>query len=169
MKSRLMTVAAAAALSLSLAGGAASAQELGLQQLRDSAVSTLAQLGMSTEMVDSLTLEELARIQSVTSGSATEAAQIQQIETIMREAEERIAEGGAVEPTGTTGDITPGTLEGDRVVAANVGTFLTQIGMHDVDVNSLSTEELLQIQSVQQTNDSDDMMRQAVEEIIGTN
>jgi hypothetical protein len=143
MKSRLMAAAAAAALSLSLVGGSVSAQELGLQQLQDSATSTLAQLGMSTEMVGSLTLEELAQIQSVTSGSATEAAQIQQIETILRGAEERIAAGGAVEPTGTTGDITPGALEGDRVVAANVGTFLTQIGMHDVDVNTLSTEELL--------------------------
>lgn len=166
MKNRLMT---AAALSLSLMAGAASAQELGLQQLQDSATTSLAQLGMSTEMVESLTLEELAQIQSVTSGSATEAAARQQVETILRGAEERIAAGGAEVPSGPAGDITPGNLEGDQVVAANVGTFLTQIGMHDVDVNSLSQDKLLQIQSLQESDESADMMRRQVEEIIGTN
>lgn len=160
---------AAAALSLSLIAGAVSAQELGLQQLQDSATTSLAQLGMSAEMVDSLTLEELAQIQAVTSGSATEAATRQQVETILRGAEERIAAGGAETPSGPAGDITPGSLEGDRVVAANVGTFLTQIGMHDVDVNSLSQDKLLQIQSLQESDQSADMMRRQVEEIIGTN
>lgn len=166
MKSRLMT---AAALSLSLMAGAVSAQELGLQQLQDSATTSLAQLGMSTEMIDSLTLEELAQIQGLTSGSLTEAEKRQQVETVLRGAEERIAAGGAETPSGPAGDITAGDLEADQAVAANVGTFLTRIGMHDVDVNALSQDKLLQIQSLQESDEAPEMMRRQVEEIIGTN
>lgn len=169
MKNRLMTAAAAAALSLSLIGGSVSAQELGLQQLRDAATSSLAQLGMSTAMIDTLTLDELARIQAATSGSSTEAATREQVETILREAEERIAAGGAVTPTGPVGDITAGSLEGDAVVAANVSSYLAQLGMNDVDAAALSSDQLLQIQALQPLNESDEMKRRRIEEIVGTN
>ncbi len=169
MKNRLMTAAAAAALSLSLMGGAASAQELGLQQLQDSATTSLAQLGMSTEMVDSLTLEELSQIQAATSGSSSEAGAREQVETILRSAEERIAAGGAVAPTGPVGDITAGSLEGDTVVAANVSSYLAQLGINDVDAAALSADQLLQIQALQPLNESDEMKRRRIEEIVGTN
>lgn len=164
MKYRLFS---AAAVSLSLLASAAPAQDLGLQQLQDSATAGMSQLGMDVSMVDVLTLEELAQIQSVTGGGDAEETKVRRIETILRDAEARIAAGGAVVPSGPPGDVTPADLAGDRVVKANVGSFIAELGMNDeVNVDTLSTDQLLQIQLVQGTRDTDEEKRMAVERLL---
>ena len=71
----------AAALSFSLLASAASAQDLGLKQLQDSATAGMSQLGMDVSKVETLTLEELAQIQSVTGGGDSEDTKMRRIET----------------------------------------------------------------------------------------
>ena len=114
MNNRMLSAVSAAALSLSLMTGAAFAQDdLALKQLQDSATSSMAQLNMDTSMVDMLTLEELTRIQATTSGTVADNAKVQQIETILRDADARIAAGGAVVPEGPVGDLTTDDLTAD--------------------------------------------------------
>jgi len=166
MLRRLLTAASAVTLSLALMAPV-HAQDLGLKQLQDSAVSSLAQLGMDTSMVERLTLEELAQIQSVTGGGDPESVKVQRIETIFRDAEERIAAGGAVEPSGPAGDLTTQDLAGDAVVKANVGAYLAQLGLaSEVDVDTLTTDELLQVQLVQGSTDSEDEQRAKIEALL---
>ncbi|MBA3324925.1 MAG: hypothetical protein H0T41_06540 [Rhodobacteraceae bacterium] len=157
----------AAAVSFSLLASAASTQDLGLKQLQDSATAGMSQLGMDVSMVEMLTLEELAQIRSITGGGDAEETKTRRIETILRDAEGRIAAGGAVTPQGTTGDISADDLEGDMVVKANVGAFLAQLGMAEqVDVDTLTTDELLQVQLVQGTDDTMEEKRMAIEELL---
>lgn len=167
MKNRLVTAASATALSIALMAGGAFAQDLGLKQLQDQATTTFAQLSLDTSKIDQLTLDELTRIQSVSVSSGTPDTKVQRIETILREADERIAAGGAVTPSGPAGDITADDLEGDMVVKANVGAFLAQLGIAgDYDVEALSTDQLLQIQSIQGSNDDASVQRTRVEELL---
>ncbi len=161
------TAVSAAALSLSLLSGAAFAQELGLKQLQDSATAAMVQLNMDTAMVDALTLDELARIQGITSSTYSETSKVRKIETVLRAADERIAAGGAVAPTGAVGDITNDDLDGDQVVKANVGVFVAQLGLNDqIDVDTLTTDQLLQLQLIQQSGDGDASQRMRVENLL---
>lgn len=158
----------AAALTLSLLASAASAQDLGLKQLQDSATAGMSQLGMDVSMVEMLTLDELAQIQSITGGGDADDTKMRRIETILRDAEARIAAGGGVTPSGPTGDVTAEDLAGDRVVKANVGAFIAQLGINDeVNVDTLSTDQLLQVQLIQGTSDTDEEKRMAVMEAVG--
>ena len=127
----------------------------------------MSQLNMDTSMVDFLTLEELTRIQGATSGTTTDSAKVQAIETILRDADARIAAGGSVVPSGPVGDITNEDLAGDQVVKANVGAYIAQLGLNDrIDVNTLTTEQLLQVQLVQQSSEGDAEQRMKVEQLI---
>ena len=118
-------------------------------------------------MVDVLTLDELTQIQSVTGGGDSDQTKVGRIETILRDAETRIATGGAVEPTGAVGDVSADDLEGDMVVKANVGTFIAQLGLNDrIDVETLTTEQLLQVQLISESNDNDSVKRTRVEELL---
>lgn len=167
MKTRMLSAVSAAALSLSVLSGVAFAQDLGLKQLQDSQTSAMAQLNMDTSMVDSLTLEELTRIQGVTSGTTAENSKVLAIETILRDADARIAAGGAVVPTGTLGDITTEDLAGDMVVKANVGAYIAQLGLNDqIDVEALSTDQLLQVQLIQGSSEGEAQQRMKVEQLL---
>jgi len=101
---RIFATASAALLALALTAPALTAQDLGLKQLQDSAVSNMAKLGMDTSMVEVLTLDELAQIQAITNSGESEQSQKGRLDTVLRTAEERIATGGAVVPTGPAGD-----------------------------------------------------------------
>lgn len=165
MKTRLLAAVSAGMLSLS--GLAIAQEDLGLKQLQDSATASLSQLNMDTSMVDMLTLDELAQIQATSSLGIGEQAKTQRITTILRDAEARIAAGGAVTPSGPAGDITTDDLAGDKVVAANVGAFLAQLGLSDeIDVDSLTTEQLLQVQLVQESSDGDAAKRMRIENML---
>lgn len=168
MTNRFYTAVSAAALSLSLMTGAAFAQDdLGLKQLQDSAISAMAKLNMDTSMVDMLTLDELAQIQAATNGSIADTAKVGRVNEILTTAEERIAAGGAVVPQGAAGDITNADLEGDQVVKANVGAYIAQLGLNDrIDVDTLSTDQLLQVQLIQQGNENDGEKKMKVEQLI---
>ncbi len=164
---RLMTAVSATALSLSMIAGAAFSQELGLKQLQDSATSAMAQLNMDTAMIESLSLDELTQIQAVSSSAGTQTSKVQRIETIMTGAEERIAAGGSVEPTAAAGDLSAEDLDGDMVVKAYVGAYLAKLGIADeVDVEAMTTDELLQVQLVQESNDGPDEQRIKIKEMM---
>lgn len=168
MKIRMFAAVSAAALSLSLISGAALAQvDLGLKQLQDSATASMSALNMDTSMVDILTLDELARIQAVTSSQVSDNAKMQQIETIQRDADARIAAGGAVVPSGPPGDLTTEDLAADAVVKANVGAYLAQLGLSDkIDVDKLTTDQLLQVQLVQESSEGDAEKRMRIENML---
>jgi hypothetical protein len=91
---RLLVAASAAALSLALAAPVV-AQDLAMRQLQDSALTSFAQLGLDTAAIDRLTMEELTQVQAVTSSGDNDQTKIQRIETILRDAEARIAAGGS--------------------------------------------------------------------------
>jgi hypothetical protein len=168
MKIRLMQAVSAAALSLALAAGAAGAQDLGLKQLQDSATSSFAKLGLDTTPIDTLTIEELSQIQSVSNSSDADQTKIGRIETILRDADERIATGGATEPTGVAGDVRPEDLKADLVTRENVGAYVAQLGLAEqVKVDALTTDQVSQIQLVQSSDDSVDVQRERIEEIVG--
>lgn len=167
MKNRIYSIVSAAALSLALTGGAVHAQDLALKQLQDSAVSSMSKLGMDTAMVPELTLEELTQIQSVLAGAGSDGAKTDRIDTILRDADARIAAGGAVTPTGPAGDVTPEDLEGDMVVRANVGAYIAQLGMQDeVDVDMLSTDQVLQVQSIMNSDRDEGAARMAIQQTV---
>ena len=169
MNNRFYTAVSAAALSLSLMTGAVFAQDdLGLKQLQDSAISAMAKLNMDTSMVDMLTLDELAaESRPRPTAPPRTPRKVGRINEILTTAEERIAAGGAVVPQGATGDITNEDLAGDQVVKANVGVFIAQLGLNDrIDVDTLTTDELLQLQLIQQGDDGDAEHRMRVEKLL---
>ncbi len=167
MKTRLVSAVSAAALSVALFGAAAAQEDLGLKQLQDTASSTLAQLNVDTTLVPALTLDELAQIQAITSSSGPDQTKVGRIETILRAADERIAAGGAVAPTGAVGDVSTDDLAGDRVVAANVGAYIARLGLADqIDVDALSTDQLLQVQLISESSEGDTQQRARVEQLL---
>lgn len=164
---RWTTLASAAALALALTTGGTAAQDLGVKQLQDSAASGFAQLGLDGSMIDSLSLDELAQIEAVTTSADTDAVKTDRIETILRGADARIAAGGATEPVGAVGDISTEDLAADMVVKANVGAYVAQLGLGDqVDVDMLTTDELLQVQLVQESGVGIDEQRVKVEQLF---
>ncbi len=166
MKSRMFSAVSAAAISLTLFAGAASAQDLGLQQLQDTATMSLSQLGIDTTMIDSLTLEELTLIQGITSGSETDMVKSDRIGTVMRDAEARIAAGGAVVPTGTVGDVQASDMTSTVVLEASVGQELAKLGMEEIVVENLSDQQLMEIQNVSSGTQSEDVKKQQIELIL---
>ncbi len=127
----------------------------------------MSQLGMDTTMVPELTLEELSQIQSIGSSGDADAMKEDRIDTVLRGADERIAAGDVATPTGPVGDVTPADLEGDMVVKANVGAYIAQLGMQDeVNVDMLSTDELLQIQSIMNSDRDEGEARMAIQQTV---
>lgn len=164
---RLLLAASAAVLSLSLAAPAATAQDLGLQQLQDSAVSNMAKLNMSTEMVPVLTLDELAQIQAITNSGGSEQSQKDRIDTVLRSAEERIADGGAVTPTGPAGDVSAADMEAITDIRESVRTSVAQMGMNaEVDVDQLTNDQLMQIHLISQGEGSESAKKMQIEKIV---
>lgn len=168
MKTRLTHGLSAAALAFAIAAGAAVAQDLGLKQLQDSATSSFARLGVSTAPIDTLTIEELSQIQSVTNSTDDDQIKIGRIETILRDAEARIAAGGGLAPTGVVGDVSTDDLKSDLVTRENVGSYVAQLGLADqVKVDALTTDQISQIQLVQSSEDPLDLQRARIVEIAG--
>ncbi len=166
MNRKLLSAVSAAALSMSLLAGVAGAQDLGLQQLQDSARISMARVGVETDMVDSLTLEELTRIEAVSSGTTPDNAKADQIEIILTEAEARIASGTPASAEGATGDVDVETLNSAQVLESSVGKQLSELGFNDVDVRALTVGELIEIELITGGSYSTDQQRDQIEQIL---
>ncbi len=121
---------------------------LGTDQLRSSVSSDMAALGMDTEMVPMLQVEQLAAIENVTgAGSSTSDDQKRsQIETII-------------------GSTTPGAGAmgaGDDATMADIAN----LGIDTTTIGTLSDAQITQIQTVMSGTDSDIEKRRRVEQII---
>lgn len=163
---RYLAAASAAMISLALASPI-SAQDLGLKQLQDSAVSSMAQLNMDTSMVDVLTLEELTRIQGITSGDFAPNEKVAHIETVLREADERIAAGGAVVPSGPAGDLNMGDLDSTTDIRHSVRAEIAELGLNgEIDVDALSDDQVMQIHLITQNTSNTSEQRVQIQNIV---
>ncbi|MBP7240722.1 hypothetical protein [Amaricoccus sp.] len=163
---RYLAAASAAMISLALAAPVA-AEDLALKQLQDSAMTSMAQLNMDTSMVDVLTLEELTRIQGLTSGALSPSEKVAQIEAVLRDADERIATGGAVIPSGPPGDITTGDLDGITDIRHGVRAEIAKLGMNsEVDVDTLTDDQLMRIHLVTQSVSNEGAQKMQIEKIV---
>lgn len=164
---RIFATASAALLALALTAPALSAQDLGLKQLQDSAVSSMAKLGMDTSMVEVLTLDELAQVQAITNSGESEQSQKGRIDTVLRTAEERIATGGAVVPTGPVGDIQASDLEGIDDVRHSVRAEIAELGLNsEVDVDQLTNDQLMQINLTVQRSANESEKKMAIRKLL---
>lgn len=167
---RIFATASAALLSLALTAPALTAQELGLKQLQDSAVSNMAKLGMDTSMVEVLTLDELAQIQAITNSGESEQSQKGRLDTVLRTAEERIADGGAVVPTGPAGDIQASDLEGIDDVRNSVRAEIAELGLNtEIDVDKLTNDQLMQVNLTLQQSANESEKKMKVRKLLETN
>lgn len=164
---RIFATASAALLALALTAPGLSAQDLGLKQLQDSAVSSMAKLGMDTSMVEVLTLDELAQVQAITNSGESEQSQKGRIDTVLRTAEERIATGGAVVPTGPAGDIQASDLEGIDDVRHSVRAEIAELGLNsEVDVDQLTNDQLMQINLTVQRSANESEKKMAIRKLL---
>jgi hypothetical protein len=167
---RIFATASAALLAVALTAPALSAQDLGLKQLQDSAMSNMAKLGMDTSMVEVLTLDELAQVQAITNSSESEESQKGRIDTVLRTAEERIAEGGAVVPTGPVGDIQASDLEGIDDVRNSVRAEIAELGLNtEIDVDKLTNDQLMQVNLTLQQSANESEKRMKVRTLLESN
>ncbi|PJN95966.1 hypothetical protein CNY89_05355 [Amaricoccus sp. HAR-UPW-R2A-40] len=167
---RIFATASAALLALALTAPALTAQDLGLKQLQDSAVSNMAKLGMDTSMVEVLTLDELAQIQAITNSGESEQSQKGRLDTVLRTAEERIATGGAVVPTGPAGDIQASDLEGIDDVRHSVRAEIAELGLNtEVDVDKLTNDQLMQVNLTLQQSANESEKKMKVRELLQIN
>ena len=164
---RIFATASAALLALALTAPGLSAQDLGLKQLQDSAVSSMAKLGMDTSMVEVLTLDELAQVQAITNSGESEQSQKGRLDTVLRTAEERIATGGAVVPTGPVGDIQASDLEGIDDVRHSVRAEIAELGLNtEVDVDQLTNDQLMQINLTVQRSANESEKKMAIRKLL---
>jgi hypothetical protein len=148
---------------------AAPSEDLGLTQLRDSATTTLSQLGMDTSALDAMSLDELAQVQAVGSGSATDNEKVGQIERIIAAADARVMSGDAASATGATGDVTSADLSSTAALEASVGQDLAQLGYSSDIASRLTADQLIQIQLIRSNQDGEAAQREKIEQIIGSN
>jgi hypothetical protein len=66
-----------------IGGEAVHTGRLGVAQLKDSTAADMARIGVDTEVLDSLTLAQIARIENVMSSAGTDAEKKAQVETII--------------------------------------------------------------------------------------
>lgn len=167
---RFLATASAALLSLALTAPVLTAQDLGLKQLQDSAMTNMAKLGMDTSMVDVLTLDELAQVQAITSSGESQQSQKGRLDTVLRTAEERIAAGGAVTPTGPVGDIQASDLEGIDDVRHSVRAEIAKLGLNsEIDVDKLTNDQLMQIHLTTQNSSNDSEKKMQIRTLVAPN
>jgi hypothetical protein len=111
-----------------IGGEATATGRLGTDQLRSSAMASMSSLGLDTEVVPMLTVEQLAAIENVTNSGATDDSKRDQINEIV----------GATTPgMGAMG-------ANDAAVMADVAG----LGINTDDIGVLSAEQMTQIQTV---------------------
>lgn len=130
-----------------IVGGEATATgRLGTDQLRSSAQADMAALGLDTEVVPMLTVEQLAAIQNVSGSEATDDSKRAQISAIV-------------------GETTPGAGAmgaNDNAVMADVAG----LGINTNEIGVLSAAQMTQIQTVLSSAGTDSEKRAQIERII---
>ena len=120
---------------------------LGGDQLRSSAKADMSALGLDTEGVEMLSIEQLAAIENVTGSSDyTDDQKRAQIN-----------------------EITGETMSGEGAMGANQDAIMADVGGLGIDTSTigvLSQDQMTQIQNVMSTSDSNQVKRQRVEQII---
>lgn len=137
MKNRILSTVSAAALAVALASTAAYAQDLGQRQLQDSATTTFAQLGLDTAVIELLTLDELAQIETVGSGGASNQQKAERIRLIVADAEARMPAVAA-----------PAEDLGLMQLRDSGTTTLARLGMDTAPLDTLTRDELAQIETI---------------------
>jgi hypothetical protein len=147
VKTRLLTAASAAALSLALLAFPVSAQE---GQLSDSAMAGMAALGMDTTGVV-VTADQAAQIENVLGSNDADSIKKSHIEEII-----------AGEATAT------GRLGTDQL-RSSASSTMSSLGLDTEVVPMLSVEQLAAIENVSGSQASDDSKRAQITEIVGAN
>lgn len=130
-----------------IVGGEATATgRLGTDQLRSSASADMAQLGLDTEMVPMLSVEQLAAIQNVSASSATDDSKRAQINTIV---------GTTTAGAGAMG------ANDDAVMADVAG-----LGINTSEIGVLSGAQMTQIQTVLSSSATSTDKKAQIERII---
>lgn len=145
-KHRLLSAVSAAALTLTLAGAPALAQE---DQLRASAAVTLVELGIDAS-ADTLTPDQLAQVEAVASSTDSDEIKADRIREIIGN------EGGAaVAGQGLT----------DRQARDSAMSVMASLGI-SAPVDQLTIEHQLEIQSIGNSAESDESKRDRVEAVL---
>lgn len=121
---------------------------LGVGQLRSSAEADMASLGIDTEMVDTLTLSQLAQIENVLAGSDSQDVKKMRVEEII---------GGEATATGRLGV---------SQLQDSAAADLAALGVDAEAVDSLTISQLGQIENVMGSSMTDSEKRAQVEKII---
>jgi hypothetical protein len=86
---------------------------------------------------------------------------------VLRTAEERIAAGGAVAPTGAVGDIQASDLEGIDDIRHSVRAEIAELGLNtEIDVDQLTNDQLMQVHSTTQRNMNESEKKMAIRTLL---
>jgi hypothetical protein len=143
---KLLTAASAAALTLSLLSGAPVLAQA--QQLDESTVAGLENIGIDTAGLV-ISEDQAGQIEDVLASGDEDAVKRAQVEEIL---------GGPAAATGQPGS---GQLPD------SAATDLAQLGIDTEGVGTLSQEQLASIENVMASNDSDEIKRAQIEDILG--
>lgn len=123
---------------------------LGVAQLQDSVGAELSKIGVDASAVNTLSLSQLAEIESVTSGSAPMDQKRARVLEIM----------GANEGAGNVG------RWGVRQLQASVSADMARLGMDTEGVELLSLSELGEIEAVMGSSETDQIKEQRIRNIM---
>jgi len=84
MKRKFTALAAAAALSLTLAAPAANAMQQEFNMLTGAVYNSLSQMGLPTDNIQNLTLSEIAQIQLILTGGGSDGTKKNQVQAILK-------------------------------------------------------------------------------------
>ncbi len=147
MKRTLATRLAASALALTLGSAATFAQEA---QLNDSALTGIAQLGITLPAGTMVTDEEAAQIENVLGGSDDRTEQVSRIEEILGL--------NATASTGAGSDMPR--------LQDSVRSEMATLGVDTSAVDVLSVEQLGMIENIASSTDDDVLKRQRIEQVL---
>jgi hypothetical protein len=129
-----------------LGGEATATGRLGTDQLRSSISSEMASLGLDTEVVPMLSVEQLAAIENVTGSTATDDSKRAQIN-----------------------EITGATTAGAGAMGANDPAVMADVaglGINTNEIGVLSAEQMTHIQTVLSGSETDSEKKAQIERII---
>lgn len=163
MKRTMFATASATILSLGLFA-ATPVMAQGVAQLQESVTTSIAQLGISTENVDMLTLRQLQEIELTVNGTETNDVKRGAVERIM--ADMPMSGEAAMAPAGQSAGMM--TLADASGLQDAVKSDLANLDIDEaVDVDMLTVGQLSQITLTMNGNDSDNTKRNRVRNILG--
>ncbi len=163
MKRTMFATASATILSLGLLA-ATPVMAQGVAQLQESVTTSIAQLGISTENVDMLTLRQLQEIELTVNGTETNDVKRGAVERIMGDMP--MSAEAAMQPAGQPAGMM--SLADASGLQDAVMSDLANLDIDEaVDVDMLTVGQLSQITLTMNGNDSDATKRDRVRKILG--